>query len=260
MRSAKQLIQSHEAWHDPVRVTVHMTAHGEESMIDQATAPNTVAIMQPYFIPYAGYFRLLAASDVFVIYDCVQFPRRGWVHRNRLVDASGAERWVTLPLVKAPQDVLIRDLRFHPNAGELLAQRLRPFPMLQKAPTAAQPIIHALLEVSETPLAYVERLLQVVAGYLDLPWNVIRSSSLAIPQSLRGQERVLEVARRLGARRYVNAPGGRCLYDSSVFSGAGVELRLLSEYPGPKASILTRILLEDRERLAKDIRDTARTS
>src|SRR6185369_7749599 len=98
--------------------------------------PLTVAIMQPYFIPYAGYFRLFAASDLFVLYDCVQFPRRGWVHRNKLIDAAGVERWVTLPLMKAPQSVLIRDLRFPPNISELLAQRLKPFPiLLQSAST-----------------------------------------------------------------------------------------------------------------------------
>jgi hypothetical protein len=50
-----------------------------------AACPFTIAVMQPYFIPYAGYFRLFAASDLFVIYDCVQFPRRGWVQRNRLI-------------------------------------------------------------------------------------------------------------------------------------------------------------------------------
>src|SRR5215212_9434208 len=75
----------------------------------------TVAIMQPYFVPYAGYFRLFAASDLFVIYDCVQFPRRGWVHRNLLVDASGEARWLTLPIEKAAQNVLIRDLSFAPT-------------------------------------------------------------------------------------------------------------------------------------------------
>src|SRR5262244_1544533 len=78
--------------------------------------PFTVAIMQPYFVPYAGYFRLYAASDLFVVYDCVQFPRRGWVHRNRLVDRTGALRWLTLPLAKAPRDILIRDLRFTSDA------------------------------------------------------------------------------------------------------------------------------------------------
>jgi hypothetical protein len=49
----------------------------------------TVSIMQPYFLPFAEYFRLFAASDVFVLLDDVQFPRRGWVHRNRLHDRGG---------------------------------------------------------------------------------------------------------------------------------------------------------------------------
>src|SRR3954469_21286194 len=96
----------------------------------------TIAVMQPYFIPYAGYFRLFAASDLFVIYDCVQFPRRGWVHRNKLIDGSGAERWLTLPLGKASQSALIMDLQFPPNAGQLLRQRLQPFhEPLQSKPT-----------------------------------------------------------------------------------------------------------------------------
>ena len=95
--------------------------------------PLTIAIMQPYFLPYTGYFRLFAASDLFVIYDCVQFPKGGWVHRNRLLDNAGVERWLTLPLKKAPHDVLIRDLQFAPNADQLLADRLRRFPLVAKA-------------------------------------------------------------------------------------------------------------------------------
>ena len=42
--------------------------------------------MQPYLFPYAGYFRLLSQVDEFVIYDCVQFPRRGRVHRTEVPD------------------------------------------------------------------------------------------------------------------------------------------------------------------------------
>jgi hypothetical protein len=219
--------------------------------------PLAVAIMQPYFLPYAGYFRLFAATDLLVIYDCVQFPRRGWVHRNRLVDASGKERWLTLPLAKSPQRTLIRDLRFPPDAADILAERLRSFSGLAQAPRAASPIMEALHDVSGTPVSYIERLLNRVVVYLDLPWNVVRSSSLGVPESFRGQDRILEVARRVGAREYVNAPGGRHLYDRNAFAQAGIELRFLSDYSGPSASILARILSEDPHDLAKDIRASA---
>ena len=215
--------------------------------------PFTVAIMQPYFFPYAGYFRLFAASDLFVIYDCVQFPRRGWVHRNLLVDASGTERWLTLPIEKAPQNVLIRDLRFQPDAAQILANRLRLFPLIANDPASVQPLLAALSDMRGTPLDYIERLLERTVTYCGLPWRVMRSSTLKVPAEIRGQERIIEIARRLGARRYVNAPGGRDLYDSVAFSDAGIELRFLPHYSGPKASILTRILRDNRDELAQDI-------
>src|SRR3954469_24988813 len=172
----------------------------------------TIAVMQPYFMPYAGYFRLFQASDLFVIYDCVQFPRRGWVHRNRLADARGVNRWLTLPLAKAPQDVLIRDLRFSPNAHELLAERLRPF-HLATADRDVQDILLAVRNVSGSPTSYLERLLERVVCHLGFPWKVMRSSALGIPAALRGQHRILEIARQLGATNYVNTPGGTGLYN-----------------------------------------------
>ena len=62
-----------------------------------------IAIMQPYFIPYAGYFRLFQSVDLFVVYDCIQFARRGYVHRNQLPNFTDELSWITLPLAKAPQ-------------------------------------------------------------------------------------------------------------------------------------------------------------
>jgi hypothetical protein len=216
--------------------------------------PFTVAIMQPYFLPYAGYFRLFAASDLFVIYDCVQFPRRGWVHRNMLVDAAGTARWLTLPLEKAPQSVLIRDLRFPPDANAQFAERLRPFPLTARDPEAIAPLLAALTEVAGTPVDYIARLLELATAYCGLRREVVRSSTLAIPADIHGQDRILEIARRLGAKRYVNAPGGRGLYDAAAFDQAEIELRFLTDYPGPTASILTRILRDDRHDLAADIK------
>jgi hypothetical protein len=184
---------------------------------DTPATPHTVAIMQPYFIPYAGYFRLFAASDLFVIYDCVQFPRRGWVHRNKLIDMSGEKRWVTLPLVKAPQSVLIKDLEFPADAFEQINARMQPFPDVGKPPAGAESIVQALLQANDTPLAYIELLLKRVAKYLGLRWNVVRSSSLEIPPELHGQDRILEIIRRIGARRYVNAPRrSRTLYPDCI--------------------------------------------
>jgi WbqC-like protein family len=56
-----------------------------------------LAIMQPYFFPYIGYFQLIAAVDVFVVYDDVQFIKNGWINRNRILLNKSAS-WITLPV------------------------------------------------------------------------------------------------------------------------------------------------------------------
>jgi len=227
---------------------------------EQAPSSFTIAIMQPYFIPYAGYFRLFAASDLFVIYDCVQFPRRGWVHRNKMPGADGRECWLTLPLAKMPRDVRIRDLSFCADAGAILQERMRRIPLLASPRQADSEIVESLKHVVGAPVDYLERLLRETVASLGLRWRTIRSSSLDLPDSLHGQDRIIEIARRLGATRYVNAPAGRRLYEPERFAAAGIELRFLDPYPGPSSSILHRILEEDRQSLADDILAASVTS
>jgi hypothetical protein len=212
-----------------------------------------IAIMQPYFLPYAGYFRLIAQTEIFVIYDCVQFPRRGWVHRNKLTDAQGQEQWLTLPLSAAPQDVLIRDLTFPDDAARALAERLRPFPVAARAGPHS-PLLDRVRRVEGRPVDYISGLLEEAARLLGLPWNVVRSSSLEVADHFRGQARILEIARRLDATRYLNAPGGRDLYETLAFADAGIELSFLEPWAGAGGSILQRLADDDLPALARQVR------
>jgi hypothetical protein len=76
---------------------------------------------------------------------------------------------------------------------------------------------------------------------------------MGVPPGLHGTERLLEIARRAGASRYLNAPGGRELYRSADFSAAGVELRFLRPYDGPAQSILPRLLIESPAAVREEI-------
>ena len=209
--------------------------------------------MQPYFLPYAGYFRLLAQADLFVLYDCVQFPRRGWLHRNKLIDRQGEERWLTLPLQPAPQEVLIRDLAFADNAKVEMAERLRPFDLETPFAPAIAPILERLRTPQDRPLDHIVELMRETCAYLGLPWKVVTSTSLGVSPDLRGQDRILAIARQLGAARYLNAPGGRDLYDEAAFAAAGIELAFLPPFEGKGGSILQRLLHEPPEAVRRDI-------
>lgn len=211
----------------------------------------TVAVMQPYFAPYAGYFRLFAAADLFVVYDCVQFPRRGWVHRNRFIDQRGVRQWLTLPVAHCAQQTAIANLRFAADAQQRMAERTRSLPSLGGG--MRQALANAFWDFDLAPAEYLCRLLQAITRILKLERPMIRSSELGLPQTLRGQERILEVIRRTGADRYINAPGGRSLYETHVFAERGVELTFLDEYGGSMGSVVDRLHSESPDAIAMEI-------
>jgi hypothetical protein len=215
----------------------------------------TISIMQPYFVPYAGYFRLLAGADLFVIYDCVQFQRRGWMHRNQLRTANGTADWLTMPLEKAHRDVLIRDLCFRSDARENMEAQLRRFPALAKYSSHSARLVDAIRNPCGRPVDYIVNLLRLTAEILDLPWKVARSSELELPSDLRAQDRILAIAKAYAATRYINPPGGRSLYSQADFAAAGIELCFLSEHVGSYDSIAQRLSVENPAAVANEIRD-----
>ncbi|MBK5910364.1 hypothetical protein CCR85_02520 [Rhodothalassium salexigens] len=214
---------------------------------------STIAVMQPYFVPYAGYFRLLAAADIFVLFDCVQFPRRGWVHRNRFRRADGTLDWLTLPLAKAPHDARIADLAFQPDAEAEMRARMGRFPALADALDRRDPLADDAAACAGQPADYLAAQIETVANRLGFGPAMVRSSTLDTPPDLRGAERIIHIVRQLGGRRYVNSPGGRALYTPNRFADAGLDLAFLVPYQNDMSSILDRLLREPPADLRADI-------
>lgn len=213
-----------------------------------------VAIMQPYFFPYAGYYRLFAAADLFVVFDCVQFPRRGWVHRNQLIDYSGQAQWLTLPLTKGSRDTTrICGLTFPTNADTLLTQQLKRFPSISTIGRDYESLMRDIHDLDRSPVQYLVSTLQQVTELLGISRPMLLSSSLGIPSELRAQNRILEIAKRVGAKHYINAPGGRGIYEPQTFKAAGISLNFLPDYSGSHQSILERLAREPTDSLVNEI-------
>lgn len=212
-----------------------------------------IAIMQPYFIPYAGYFRLFASVDLFVVYDCVQFPRRGFVHRNKLPNFMGEMSWITLPLAKATQDIKISSLSFAKDADLYMKQQFNRFPLFSSDSYLNSEFSQILLDFTTSPITYITKILNSIIRLLDIQCHVVRSSDLVLPDDLKGQDRIITISQHFKAKTYINAPGGKSLYDESTFKKHGLELRFLSDYQGPKQSILARLLTENLSHVKKEI-------
>ena len=186
----------------------------------------TVAIMQPYFLPYAGYFQLLCAADRFLVLDDVNFISRGWINRNR-IHVGASPTWITLPLSKASQNREIREIEIHDDPrwrSKTLAMIERAFP---RAPHLDEvlPLVREIVEHPGPGLSgYLRNSLRLLARYLDLPAEILPTSSCYPKGDLRGQGRILDLCAQLGADRYVNSIGGQELYDRETFAGRRIEL------------------------------------
>jgi hypothetical protein len=197
--------------------------------------------MQSYFLPYAGYFRLMCDIDAFVMVNSTQFPRRGWVHRNCLRDDLGRLGWLTLPLAPMPLATPIANIRYGEGAERILHKASRRFEAcrVQREHTAA--LVKRVLCVDGSPIETIETLLRETTAILGLTTPFVREAELGLPTDLRGKEKAFAICVALGANVYVNSPGGRHLYDPAEFAKRGLKLEFLPQYRGDRASILQRL-------------------
>jgi hypothetical protein len=188
----------------------------------------TVSIVQPYLFPYLGYIQILAAVDTFVVFDTAQFIRRGWIHRNRIL-LDGAAYPFTLPVVKAPQDTLIKDIELAAEPGHrkkllrTMEQTYRSAPRYAEVMPLVEAVLnHPTASLNDLLRYQFEQLQRLVGWDTTLVWASERSWT---PTEAGPETRILGMVQDLGADRYINPAGGVHLYDPEVFRQAGVDLQ-----------------------------------
>lgn len=218
-----------------------------------------IGIMQPYFLPYVGYWQLMNAVDKHVIYDDVNYIKSGWINRNRMLTTDGKDMYFTLPLRDASSFKKINEIEIL-RVPEKILKSVRQ--VYRKAPCfdSAYPTVEAILHFPEKNLSrYLIHANRVIADYLGIKTELIVSSELEKDNSLRADEKVLQICDLLGADEYYNAIGGQGLYSKEKFAARGVMLRFLKSEPTPYRqfkfdflsglSILDVMMFNGRDRL-----------
>ena len=191
-----------------------------------------VAVMQPYFLPYIGYYQLMAAADVFVVYDNIQYTKKGWINRNRLLQ-NGTDVMFSLPLKRGSDylEVCQRELAADFNRGKLLNSIRGAY---QAAPffSTVFPLLQRVVESPQSNLfEYLLNSLRQTAAHLKINSDILISSQIDIDHGLRGEDKVLALCQALGAKRYLNPIGGVELYSRERFAESGIELRFVQSRP-----------------------------
>jgi hypothetical protein len=189
-----------------------------------------LAVMQPYFFPYIGYFQLINAADEFVVYDAIEYTKKGWINRNRIL-TNGTDAYISLALMKASDSLFVNDRQLAdtwPSERKKILNRITE--TYRRAPEfqAVYPKIEAWLETSERNLfKFLYELLMKLLDLLEIETRVHISSGIGFDNSLKGEEKVLAIAGALGAAEYINPIGGQALYSRDTFLENGIRLRFL---------------------------------
>ena len=186
-----------------------------------------LGIMQPYFLPYIGYWQLIKAVDKYVVYDDVNFINKGWVNRNKML-LNGRDFMFNIILLGASQNKLISEIDVAEDQRKLLKTIESAY---KKAPCydIVLPLIKNIIEHEDKNLArYVGNSIMKVAEYMDINTEIVYSSDVKEKNcNLRAQEKILHICELLSATEYINAIGGQELYDKNVFEANNVKLQFL---------------------------------
>ena len=186
----------------------------------------TIGIMQPYFLPYIGYFQLIKEVDKYVIYDDVNYINKGWINRNNIL-LNGQKYLFTLSLLGASQNKLINEIAVENNQSKLLKTIENAY---KKAPYFENvfAVIQSIFDYENKNLSkFVGNSIIQIADYLDIKTTFVYSSEIEKDNTLKGQEKILQICKILGVTNYINAIGGQELYDKDIFKQNSIELNFL---------------------------------
>lgn len=189
-----------------------------------------LAIMQPYLFPYIGYFQLMNAVDEFVIYDNIQFTKKGWINRNRIL-VNGKDDYISLPL-KKDSDYLNVDERFLADAWvsekKKMLNKIRS--TYQKSPNfnVIFSLIEKIILFEENNLfSFLLNSIKLINEYLGIQTLITVSSTINIDHTLKSEKKVIEICKAKRTKVYINPVGGVDLYDTNIFKDQGIDLFFL---------------------------------
>jgi len=181
---------------------------------------------QPYLFPYIGYWQLINLSDIYVISDSMQYIKKGFINRNNIL-IDGAKHRFTLEAIGVKENTLINEVKVGNNRKKLLKSIFHAY---KKAPyfKDVYPLVETIMLNTESNMAqFVGSSIQKIAKYLDMDTKFIYLSDLQGETALKAEARTIDICKRLDAKHYINAIGGKELYCKDTFLEEDMKLNFL---------------------------------
>lgn len=196
-----------------------------------------VAILQSNYIPWKGYFDLIAFVDEFILYDDMQYTRRDWRNRNQIKTPRGVE-WLTIPVqVKGKFHQKIRETetagsQWGEQHWKTLVQNYRTAPHFEEIAEWLKPLY---LDSPSITLSHLNRrFLEAICAYLGITTTI--KNSWDYPSEEGKSERLASLCLAAGAQEYVSGPAARDYLDQALFQAHKIKVTWFdyegyAEYP-----------------------------
>jgi hypothetical protein len=185
-----------------------------------------LGIMQPYLFPYLGYWQLIKAVDLYVVYDDVTYIKSGWINRNNFL-INGEKKLYTIKLKNAGSYKLINEIEILDDFADLIKMLQNNY---AKAPhfNETMKIIKNIITFDRSNLSlFIFNSFKIICAYLNIKTDLRLSSSIEKDNTLKGKDKVINICKTLNASEYYNAIGGYELYEKTEFNEQGINLFFL---------------------------------
>lgn len=209
-----------------------------------------LAIMQPYFFPYIGYFQLINEVDEFIIYDEVNFIKKGWINKNNIL-INGKSYSIRVPLREKSSFKKISEVEIQDNDNWRKKMLLDLYVNYKRAkyfndvyPILEKVINYPTIKISELNFQSIKsvcnylgiktKISNDISRFSDLEYKLSSDSineklfpNIKLNYFERKVIRILEICRIKDGTTYINPIGGTCLYEKEDFLANGVELKFV---------------------------------
>lgn len=212
-----------------------------------------LAVMQPYFLPYIGYFQAINEVDKYILYSNLTFIKDGWMNRNRILIKNGALSTISVPLLNKSSNLMISEIRID-NSQLWRDKMLKTFFLNYKGSVYFDEFFPYLTDLLKEPVDFlcdlnahlIVHISKLVGIETEIEYNnfekyvVLEEKLISIDKGdfsafpymeqtrpIKKVARVLEIAKNENAAEFINAFGGQDLYSKEEFSAYNIDLKFV---------------------------------
>lgn len=189
-----------------------------------------IAIWQPYFFPYIGYWQIIHAVDLFVVADNAHYIKQGRINRNHILGQDGKPQVIRINVVDASCNRRINEHQRRVDEIHVKHMLRNLYAVYHKAPhyAEAMSVIEPILIDKESDLTrYLVKQLRAVADYLGIETEIRMLSEVTDHWDCKAPEAIRRTCMHFGYTNYINSITGTKYYDKESFREMGINLQFL---------------------------------